>query len=119
MSNREKMYKTNSKAKAWLVEEGFTEIHFFPHTRFSKDAFFQGLGWDGLATLGHRLALFQTKTNCACTKKTRQRMKTASDNSGIILLWINYKTKKKQKELEIIFTSDDRDDLIKYMEEKK
>ena len=94
MSNRTKMYATNSKAKAWLIANGFTAIHFFPHTRFSKDAYFQGLGWDGIATLDKRLALFQTKTNCKCTKKTLERMKKASYESAVILIWINAITKK-------------------------
>jgi hypothetical protein len=98
MSNRTKMYDTNSKARKWLVENGFTEIHFFPHTRFSKDAYFKGLGWDGLATYGHRLALFQTKTNCACTKKVQEQMRIAAGESGVILIWIN---KIKRKGLDV------------------
>ena len=89
MSNRTKMYTTNAKARKWMIEHNFTDIHFFPHTRFSKDAYFGGLGWDGLATLEGKLALFQTKTNCKCTAKTKEQMTEVSKKSGVILLWIN------------------------------
>ena len=88
------MYETNTKARAWLVKNGFTDVHFFPHTRFSKDAHFKGLGWDGIATLNKRLALFQTKTNCGCTKKVKEQMKLASYESSVILIWINAVTRK-------------------------
>ena len=112
MNNTKRSYETNARARKWLIKEGFKEIHFFPHTRFSKDAHFQGLGWDGLATLGTKLALFQVKTNRGCSRKTRARMKDASHDSGVILMWINANLKKKQ--LEITLTSDNRDEVIKY-----
>lgn len=93
-NTRKKMYETNTKARKWLIENGFTDIHFFPHNRFSKDAHFKGLGWDGIATFEDRLALFQTKTNCACTKKVKEQMKKASYDSGVYLIWINAVTRK-------------------------
>ena len=99
MSNRTKMYTTNSKARKFLVANGFTDIHFFLHSRFSKDAHFLGLSFDGLATLGNKLALFQTKTNDACTKKVQAMMETGARESGVILIWIN--AKKRQKDLDI------------------
>jgi hypothetical protein len=88
------MYETNGKARAWLEKNGFTDIHFFPHTRFSKDAYFKGLGWDGLCSCGKLLTLFQTKTNRGCTKKTKEQMLIASRESGVVLVWINAKTRK-------------------------
>jgi len=104
MNNRQKMYSTNFKVRAWLKKNGYKEIHFFPHSRFSKDAFFQGLGWDGLASIGKRLVLFQTKTNCKCTKKTLAKMLRASE-SGVDLMWINAITRKG---LQITIASDNR-----------
>ena len=99
MSNRTKMYTTNGKARKFLVENGFTDIHFFPHTRYSLDAHFKGLGFDGLATFGNKLALFQTKTNNTCTKKVKAHMLKVAEESGVILIWIN--AKKRQKDLDI------------------
>lgn len=99
MSNRTKMYSTNSRARAWLVENEFKDIHFFPHTQWSKDVHFVGLGWDGFASYGKQIVLFQVKTNDACTKKVKKVMEIGSKESGVILIWIN--AKKGQKELDV------------------
>lgn len=116
MTNRTKMWVTNQKARAWLVENGFTDIHFFPHTRFSKDAHFKGLGWDGIATLDKRLALFQTKTNRACTKKTLAQMKLAAAESYVMLIWFN---NIKRKGLHITLTADNSVEQLNSKEVKK
>jgi uncharacterized protein (DUF736 family) len=99
MSNKTKMYTTNTRARAWLVANGFKDIHFFPHLRFQKDVHFVGLGWDGFASYGKQMAMFQVKTNNACTKKVQEIMKKGSEESGVILMWIN--AKKRQKDLDI------------------
>lgn len=39
------MYASNSRARAWLIKNKYTDIYFKPHTRYDKDIF--GL-WDGL-----------------------------------------------------------------------
>lgn len=94
MSNRTKMYASNSAARKFLLDSGYTDIHLFPHSRFSKDVHFKGMGFDGIATLGKKLAMFQIKSNCACTKKMKEQMRIASLDSGVILLWINAVNKK-------------------------
>lgn len=102
MNTRQKMYETNGKARKWLRENGFVDIHLFPHTRYSKDIHFQGLSFDGCASLGKKLALFQIKTNDKPTKKVQAQMKLASNDSGVILIWISV----FKKEIEVWDTND-------------
>lgn len=104
MSNRTKMYIANSKARKYLHDNGYTDIHLFPHNTWSKDIHFRGLSFDGLATIDNQLALFQIKTNCACTKKVQQQMQTISDDTGLVLLWIN---NIKRKGLQVVTTFKD------------
>ena len=98
MTNTSKMYRTNAKVKKWLVENGYSDINFFPHTRFIKDIHFQGEGFDGLASKGTVLVLFQCKSNCRATKKTMEEYKTISNKFGIHCLWFN---SIDRKELEV------------------
>ena len=89
MNNRERMYQSNIKARKWLIDNNFKDIHLFPHTRFSLDVHFQGLSFDGCASFGKRFVLFQIKTNCKPTKKVQEQMKIVSKESNIIILWYN------------------------------
>jgi len=89
MNNRQKMYASNAKARRWLEANGFVDLHFFPHTRFSKDVHFQGLSFDGCASLGKSFVLFQVKTNCKPTKKVQLKMKEVSLESGVMTIWFN------------------------------
>ena len=98
MTNTSKMYRTNAKVRKWLVENGYSDINFFPHTRFIKDIHFQGEGFDGLASKGTVLVLFQCKSNCRATKKTMEEYKTISNKFGIHCLWFN---SIDRKELEV------------------
>ena len=98
MTNTSKMYRTNAKVKKWLIENGYSDINFFPHTRFIKDIHFQGEGFDGLASKGTVLVLFQCKSNCRATKKTMEEYKTISNKFGIHCLWFN---SIDRKELEV------------------
>ena len=89
VNNTKKMYRTNSKVRQWLIENDFKDINFFPHTRFVKDLHFQGLDFDGLASKGTTLVLFQCKTNRKATKKMLEQYKMVSKRFGILCLWFN------------------------------
>ncbi|MCM8786843.1 MAG: hypothetical protein NC935_02185 [Candidatus Omnitrophica bacterium] len=89
MNNRQKMYLANSLTRGWLEEKGYKDIHFFLHTRYSKDVYFQGLSFDGCASKGKQFVLFQVKTNKKPSKKVLEQMRKASKHSGVILLWFN------------------------------
>jgi hypothetical protein len=89
MNNRQKMYIANSMTRKYLIKNKYKDIHFFPHSRFSKDVHFQGLEFDGCASLGKKFVLFQVKTNLKPTKKIQEKLKKASKESGVILLWFN------------------------------
>jgi len=89
MSNRTIMYSSNSKARKWLVENGYKDLHFFPHLRFSKDIHFQDLSFDGCASLGTQFVLFQVKTNCKPTKAVQSQMKKIQEASSVKVLWFN------------------------------
>jgi len=89
MSNTTKMYASNSKARHWLKENGYKNIHLFPHTRFVKDFHLENCEFDGIAAIGTKLVLFQIKTNCRATKKTLSTYKELENKYGIICLWIN------------------------------
>ena len=94
MNNTRKMYRTNAKVKKWLIENGYKDINFFPHTRFIKDLHFQNQGFDGLASKGTILILFQCKTNYKATKKTIIEYEIISNKFGIRCLWFNNKGRK-------------------------
>ena len=91
------MYRTNAKIKKWLIDNGFKDIHFFPHTRWIKDVHFQGLEFDGLASHETQLVLFQCKSNCKATKKMLIEYEKVSKKFGIICLWLNNVDRKGVK----------------------
>jgi len=72
-----------------MEKNDYKDIHFFPHTRFIKDLHFQNLEFDGIASRGTKLVLFQCKTNCRATKKTMEQYREVSERFGIECLWIN------------------------------
>ena len=84
-----KMYRSNQKARKWLIENRFCNIHFLQHSRFIKDYHIDGADFDGLASKGTNLVLFQVKSNCKIPKKTLKLYKKLSRKYGIICLWIN------------------------------
>ena len=99
MNTRLKMYETNGFVRAWLKQNNYKDVHLFPHNRFSKDIHFQGLSFDGCASLDTKFVLFQIKTNCKPTKKEQEQMKKAEQESYVKILWFN-KVKGKT-ELEV------------------
>ena len=84
-----KMHRTNAKVRRWLEENGYKDIHFFPHTRFSKDLHFQSLEFDGLASIGNTLVLFQCKSNCKAPKATLEAYADVAHRFNISCLWFN------------------------------
>ncbi len=84
-----KSYRSNAKARKYLEKNDHKDIHFFPHTRFIKDVHFQGLDFDGIASYGTQLVLFQVKSNCQITKNLKQQYRKVSQKYGIICMWIN------------------------------
>ena len=89
MNTRERMYETNGKARKWLKENKFVDVHLFPHNRFCKDVHFQGLSFDGCASLEKRFVLFQIKTNEKPSKKIQEQMAIASKESSVVLIWMS------------------------------
>ena len=92
MSNRNKMSKmsrSNVKARRWMEKNDYKNIYFFNHTRWSKDLHFEGLEFDGLASVGTSLVLFQIKSNCRATKSIIEQYKLVSQKYGIKCLWFN------------------------------
>ena len=89
MNTRQRMYESNGKAREWLKENNFEDVHLFPHNRFCKDVHFLGLSFDGCASFERKFVLFQIKTNDKPSKKVQEQMKIASEDSGVILLWLS------------------------------
>ena len=87
--NMAKMSRSNVKTRRWMEANDYQDIHFFPHTRFSKDLHFQGLEFDGIASTKTTLVLFQVKSNCRATKKILEQYKKISWEFGIKCLWFN------------------------------
>lgn len=83
------MYRTNAKIKSYLIQQGYKDIHLFPHTHWIKDVHFQGEEFDGLASKGTKLVLFQCKSNCKASKKILQQYREISKRFNILCLWIN------------------------------
>ena len=89
MNTMAKMSRSNCKARAWLNEHGYQEVHFFPHTRFSKDLNFRGLKFDGIALSETKLCLFQVKSNCKPSNVYQKLMQDFSSLYGVDCLWFD------------------------------
>ena len=72
-----------------MQANGYNDIFFTPHTRWSKDIIFQFQEFDGLASRGDRVVFFQVKSNCRATKKTLREYAKLSAHFDIELLWFN------------------------------
>ena len=94
INKRNKMQRSNSKIRKWMILNEFKDISFFPHTRWIKDVHFQGLEFDGLASKGTQLVLFQAKSNCKISKAKLEEYRAVSEKYGIICLWANCIDKK-------------------------
>lgn len=94
MDTYAKMRRSNAKARGFLLNRGFEDVFFFQHTRFLKDLHFQGLEFDGIASFGNKVVLFQIKSNCKASKKTLEQYEKVGDKFNILCLWINIVDRK-------------------------
>lgn len=89
-----KCSRSNCKARRWMESNGYKDIHFFGHSRWTKDLHFQEQEFDGIASKGTTLVLFQVKTNYKCPKKTLAEYAAVSKQFNISCLWINCPDRK-------------------------
>lgn len=89
MNNRQRMYETNSKAKKYLLREGFEDIYFFPHLRFMKDYNFGNQKFDGLGFKDKIIWFFQIKTNEKPSKNVLVDYKKLEEQSYCKFIWLN------------------------------
>jgi len=96
MNTYSKMYSSNSKARKWLIEKGFTDIQLFPHTRWSKDIHIESLAFDGIAKNNSWVILFQIKSNEKPSQKILQKMFDLSQHYSNVMrfVWINCPDRK-------------------------
>ena len=93
VNNRAKMQRSNQKTRNWLDANGYKNIYFFPHSRFSKDYHITigsiTLDFDGLAHDNDGIVFFQVKSNCRCTKNTLAQYELVGMKLGVRCLWFN------------------------------
>lgn len=95
VNTRSKMQRTNSKVRLWLIANGYNDIYFFPHSRFSKDYHISHppsklkADFDGIATKENTVTFFQCKSNCRISKKTLMEYAAIESIFGIECLWFN------------------------------
>ena len=98
-NNYDKMRRSNSKARKWLIEQGFEDIHFFPHTRFQKGANIKDEEFDGMCIDDSdcKMVLFQIKSNHKISKKRLDKYKDISNRYNIKCLWINIRDRREME----------------------
>ena len=84
-----KCSRSNVKAKKWLSEHGYSEIHIFGHSRWQSDLNFKNLKFDGIALSSTKLCLFQVKSNGKPTKAYLALMEAFAKDYGADILWFN------------------------------
>ena len=94
VNTMQKCSRSNVKARKWMETNGYVDIFYFGHGRWSKDLNFQGLEFDGIASVGNTLVLLQIKSNCRCPKKTLAAYEEVSKRFGIKCIWINVPDRK-------------------------
>lgn len=96
MSNRQKMYYTNSHIKKALVSYGFKHLYLFPHLRFIKDYYIEECGFDAIGWKeGEKeLWLFQFKTGVNPLKSEIERYKALEVKYACKCAWITRKNAK-------------------------
>ncbi|MFW5794148.1 MAG: hypothetical protein ACOCV1_01575 [Bacillota bacterium] len=95
-NNYAKMRSTNGEIKQKLVELGFTDIHLFPHGRFSKDYTLEEMDFDGMAWKNGNpneykklIYFFQLKSNRKPSKKDLANYKTIEEKCFCKCVWIS------------------------------
>lgn len=82
------MQRTNSKVRKYLAENGYKDIYFYPHSRFSKDYIIDDIAFDGVCHNDKKMCFFQAKTNKKPSKKLMERYRELSKKYGIICLFL-------------------------------
>ena len=95
MNNYAKMRRSNVKVRAWLIKAGYSNLHFFPHSRFSKDLNIDSIGFDGIASKDTHLVLFQVKSNCKISKKLAMDYKRLATKYNCECIWFNVRDREK------------------------
>jgi len=90
INTRTKMQRTNGKIRAWLEENNYKDILFFPHGKFQKDYSFCGEGFDAIARHKNNIVLLQAKSNCKITKAKLRKYNALAIRFGAEFLWFNY-----------------------------
>lgn len=90
VSTRQKMYRTNTRIRKFLVEQGFVYLYFCPHLRFQKDYYFERLPFDALGWKEgeKKIYLFQFKTKKKPSKKVLAAYKKLEKKYYIKLRWV-------------------------------
>ncbi len=106
MNNRQRMYASNQKARAYILADlGGTHVYFKEHLK-RKSRFFMSVGnyyqatdffnlFDGLFILKGRLVWVQIKTNAWASEK--RIIDFINPLSGFCVLVINVKTKPRHE----------------------
>ena len=89
MNNISKMRRSNSKIRKWLFDNGYYNIHFFPHMRFQKGASIDDEEFDGLCCCDTQLVLFQCKSNEKISKKLLEKYRNIAKKYGIKCLFLS------------------------------
>ena len=94
VNNYAKMRRSNSKVREWLVEKGYENITFFPHTRWFKDIHIDDFKFDGIATKNSRIILFQVKSNKNPSKKILKGYNKLVREYCVNCIWFNVVDRK-------------------------
>jgi len=89
VNNYSKMRRGNVKARAWLEEHGYKDIHLFPHTMWSKDVNIGSCAFDGIASDENCLVLFQIKSNKRVPGLTAEAFLAMSKKYNCSCIWLN------------------------------
>lgn len=97
INNYSKMRRSNVKAREYLIDNLYTDIHFFPHTRFIKGYVLAKQEFDGICfdSNNRKMTLFQIKSNKNIPKETEIDYLRIAKYYNIKCLWINVRDREK------------------------
>jgi hypothetical protein len=97
------MRRSTAKAKSWLIQQGYFNIHLFVHTHFSKDVTIDSCSFDGIASKGTFLTLFQVKSNKSISKQEQEAYRLLAKKYNCECLWFNFRDRQSPQ----IFSTED------------
>ncbi len=89
VNTMQKCSRSNVKARRWMEANGYSNIHIFGHTRWSKDVHVDDMEFDGLATHGDKFVFYQIKSNCMATKSIRKYKVATERFKAVEFIWFN------------------------------